>query len=237
MTTGTLLALAGLALVDSTSIGTLLVPLWIMLNPRTPVSRFLTYLATVAGFYFAVGVLLVVTAGALQRALTHATDNAGILWAQLVVGGGLFALSFRYDPKRLARRRLRSGRPDRATRWRNRAAGDGLSTTAVVTLGLAAAGLEVMTMLPYLAAVGIITAAEIGPETWLPLLLGYVLVMVLPALVLFLVRTVARRRVEPVLNTLTAWMSRHSAEALGWVLAVVGLLLAADAVSRLHLIA
>ncbi|MGS2617245.1 hypothetical protein ACVCAH_22370 [Micromonospora sp. LZ34] len=60
MSIGLLLALAGLALVDSTSIGTLFIPVWLLLTPG-PVNarRILTYLGTIAGFYFAVGLLLV----------------------------------------------------------------------------------------------------------------------------------------------------------------------------------
>lgn len=52
------LALAILALVDSLSIGTLLIPVFLLLSPgRVRVGRILLYLATIAGFYFLVGLL------------------------------------------------------------------------------------------------------------------------------------------------------------------------------------
>src|SRR5699024_11553258 len=53
-------SLAVLALVDSTSFGTLLIPIWFLLAPgRVRVGRVLVFLGTVAGFYFLVGIALV----------------------------------------------------------------------------------------------------------------------------------------------------------------------------------
>lgn len=52
--------LAGLALVDSTSIGTLIIPIFLMLSNRPALGRrALVYLTTVACFYFVIGVALV----------------------------------------------------------------------------------------------------------------------------------------------------------------------------------
>lgn len=233
MEPGMVVALAGLALIDSTSLGTLLLPIWMMLSPRLRMSRFLTYLGTVTGFYFALGVVLVVGAGALQQMLVGLDGSATAATLQLVAGAALFALSFRYDTKRPAARQARRGGADRAQRLQAKLVGEEASTAAMIALGLAAAGVEAVSMVPYLAAVGMMTAADLGVGQWLPLLLGYVAVMVLPALVLAAARSIARRRVEPALHRLSAWMSRHSADALGWTLGVVGFLLAADAASRL----
>ncbi len=236
MDPATLLGLAGLALVDSTSIGTLLIPLWMLLAPRLRTSRFLLYVATVAAFYFAVGVVLVLGASTAQRAFAGAGDSAAVNWAQLVIGVGLFVLSFWFEPKRVERRRLRTGRPDPVVRWHERVTGDSGSPAATMTLGIAAAGLEVMTMLPYLAAVALISAAGLGAPQWSLVLLGYVLVMVAPALVLLLVRAVAFNAARPALERFSNWMSKHTAGALSWILAIVGVLLTLDAVQRLGLL-
>ena len=49
-------SLAALALIDSTSFGTLLIPIWLLLAPgRVRAGRMLVYLGTIAVFYFAVG--------------------------------------------------------------------------------------------------------------------------------------------------------------------------------------
>jgi hypothetical protein len=235
VTWGTLLLLAGLALVDSTSVGTLLIPLWMLLDPKVRVPQFLAYVATVAGFYLVVGILLTAGAGSLRGLFAAAATHDVVSWAQLVLGVLLFVVSFWFDPKRVARRRARRGGPDPAQRWQARLAAARASYRTTVVLGVAAAGIEVMSMLPYLAAIGVIAAAGVGVGVWLPVLAGYVLVMVLPALVLLGVRLAVHRRAEPALRRLSAWMGRHMDGVLGWVLAIIGFLLARDAAVRLDL--
>jgi hypothetical protein len=104
VSTELLLSLVGLALVDSTSVGTLFVPVWLLLSPgRLRVGRPLLYLATIAAFYFGVGLLLVTGADALSGPLGRAFDTSAALYVQLALGIGLFAWSFRFDPKRRQR--------------------------------------------------------------------------------------------------------------------------------------
>lgn len=102
-----------------------------------------------------------------------------------------------------------------------------------MTLSVTAVALELPTMLPHLAATGLITASDLGGVQRVGVLAGYCLVMVAPALVLLAARVLARRWVEPVLARLARWMERGSGEALAWVVAVIGLLLARDAWARL----
>lgn len=227
--------LAGLALVDSTSVGTLLIPLWMLLAPEIRVRQFLVYLATVAGFYLAVGVLLTTGAGALSALADGVSDNDVLSWIQLVFGGLLVAASFWFDPKRVRRRRARRGRPDPAELWQARLAAARASYRTTVGLGIAAAGIEVASMLPYLAAIGLITAADVSPAVWLPVLAGYVVIMVLPALLLLGIRLAVRRRAEAVLQWLSVWLARHMDGVLSWVLAIIGILLARDAALKLQL--
>jgi hypothetical protein len=97
-----------LALIDSTSIGTLVLPIWLLLSAtRPPVRRLLGYLATIAGFYLVVGVGLVLVADAGLQRFGDLANRPAVLWLQLLVGVGLFALSWRYDS---GRRRAPAGR-------------------------------------------------------------------------------------------------------------------------------
>jgi hypothetical protein len=64
---------------------------------------------------------------------------------------------------------------------------------------------------------------------------AYCLVMVLPALALLGARLVARRAVEPLLERINAWMTKHAASTTAWVVGIVGFLLARDAAGRLGL--
>ncbi|PZF84669.1 GAP family protein [Micromonospora deserti] len=229
MSAGLLLSLAGLSLVDSTSVGTLFIPVWLLLAAG-PVSvrRILAYLGTIAGFYFAVGLLLAWGGNRLADALGGALDNRPVLWAQLALGVGLFVLSFRYDGKR---RRPGGG----VLRWRDRATAGDSSARWLVGLALLAALAEVATMLPYLGAVGLLTTSGLGAATVVALLGGYCLIMVLPALLLLAARVAWPARIEPVLARLNAWITRTSGSALGWVLGIAGFLLARDAAARLEL--
>ncbi|GAB3652411.1 sulfite exporter TauE/SafE family protein [Glycomyces tarimensis] len=235
-------SLAVLALIDSTSFGTLLIPIWLLLTPgRVRAGRMLIYLGTIAVFYFAVGMLIALGIANFQSQITAFLETSPALWTQLVVGVGLFLLSFRLDPKR---REQRGG--GRVARWRERALGteaaaEGSTRTrtgaaSLAGLALTAATLEVATMLPYLAAIGIMTAAGLGTAEITLTMAGYCLVMVLPALVLLSGRLIARRAVEPLLNRINTWMTEHAAETVSWVVAIVGILLAMDAISRLGLL-
>ncbi|WP_341718196.1 GAP family protein [Micromonospora sp. FIMYZ51] len=224
-----LLSLAGLALIDSTSIGTLFIPVWLLLAPG-PVSvrRMLTYLGTIAGFYFVVGVLLYFGGTGLAEALGGALDNRPVLWGQLALGIGLFVLSFRYDGKR-------NGGTGRVLRWRDRVTAGNSSPRWLVGLAVFAALAEVATMLPYLGALGLLTTSGLAVSTAVALLGAYCLVMVLPAMLLLGGRVAWPSRIEPVLARLNAWIVRSSGSMLGWVLGIAGFLIARDAAVRLEL--
>ncbi|MFI6733432.1 GAP family protein [Nonomuraea sp. NPDC050451] len=218
MTIGLLLALAALALVDSTSFGTLGIPIYLLLASKR--SRgLLIYLATIAVFYFLVGIALMLGLTTVMERFGDVLRSGPAYWVQLVLGVGLFALSFRLDPKR----RAKLGKPEH--RFEPRVGGP----RVMVLLGLTAGVLEVATMVPYLAAIGIMTTAELTTGQWVPVLGAYVLVMILPPLALMGLRAVAGAWLEPKLERLRAWMSKHAASALSWGVAIVGFLLARDA--------
>lgn len=228
-----LLGLVGLALVDSTSIGTLVLPLLLLLGPRVHVGRYLVLVGTVAGFYAVVGIALVLGGGALVSAV-DVGDALWLRWAQLAVGVVLLAAGVAGD-KALARWRRSRGAPprDRAGSWASRLAGEQAAYGTVVAVGLGAALVEVASMLPFLAAAGIITAADLPAPVAAALVVGYAAVMVTPALALLGGRLLLGRRLEGPLGRFSAWLSRATEAAVYWVLAIVGLLLAGDAYGAL----
>ncbi|WP_283136088.1 GAP family protein [Rhizohabitans arisaemae] len=229
MNPGTLLALIGLALLDSTSIGTLFIPVWLLLSPgRINVGRILVYLGTVTAFYLGAGILLTLGAGPVIEAVGEAVDERTLLWGQLALGAGLFALSYRFDPKR----RPAGGR---ITRWRERVTSDSGSPTLLMGLALIAALAEVATMLPYLAAIGLISTSELSLPLMIAVLAGYCLVMVVPAVILLGARLGAAARVEPLLGRIDTWITEKGSSWTGWALAIVGFMLTANAAVLLRL--
>jgi hypothetical protein len=237
-------SLAALALIDSTSFGTLLIPIWLLLAPgRVRAGRMLVYLGTISVFYFLVGMAVVLGATTFIDDIGALLDTRPAMWIQLVLGLGLIAVSFRFDSKK------QTAEGGRMSRWRERALGveaaseadgGGTRTRASVLplagLALAAATIEVATMLPYLAAIGMVTSAGIGPAPTTLTMAAYCAVMVLPALLLLTARLVARSAVEPLLVKINDWMVKHAAGTTGWVLGIVGFLLARDAAWRLGLL-
>ena len=232
MSVSLLAGLVVLALVDSTSFGTLLIPIWLMLAPgRVRAARVLVFLATVAAFYFALGVLLTAGVARFSDQIADALDTTPVQAVQLLLGVGLVVLAYRIG-------RGGSGEePGRLLRWRERAVGEDGSVRGLMTLALTAALVEAGSMVPYLAAIGLIGSSELGWTTTLAVLAGYCVVMVLPAVVLLAGRLGAARVVEPLLRRVNDWMVRTGRENTAWILGIVGFLLAANALDGLGVLA
>lgn len=216
-----------LALSDSPSFGTLLIPVWLMLAPgRVRAGRILVFLGTVTLLYFVIGVLLLAGIDLFREPLGALVDATATTIAQLLVGVALFVLSFPLE--------RRSGdSPHRLQMWRDRVVGTDSNVTSLLAVALVAVGLEVATMLPYLAAIGIITAANESISTSLLVLAGYCMVMIAPAVTLLVARVVAHDAIEPALLKIDRWLRKNAATTTAWIVGIIGVLLALDAISRL----
>lgn len=231
------LGLVVLALIDSTSIGTLIIPLFLVLRPGWRARLVLIYLATITVFYFAVGIVLMAGALAVLPAVRSVIAHPAVGWVQLVLGLVLVALSFLIAPKAARNRAIKAGRPIETTpRWQRRLDAAAASPAGMISLALGAGLAELATMLPYLAAIAIISSFGLPALGSGLLLAGYTLVMVLPGLALILVRLAAGRRVNGALDRFGAWAARHTGGSLSWLVAILGVLIAWDAVNRLGLI-
>jgi hypothetical protein len=243
MTVERLAPLVALALIDSTSFGTLLIPLWLMLVPGRPrPGRIVLFLGTVAAFYLLLGMALLLGASVLLDVLQGAGDSPPLRIAQLGAGLGLMALGARMEPwttagkeRRAAQRAAKQARtgPSLFVRMRGYATDPSAPVGAVVVFALTAAVIEAASMIPYLAAIGLLTASELSLLGRSVVLFGYCLVMITPALLLLLARLFLHDHVAPVLKKLESLLSRHTNGAMAWVVFLVGLSLAGDSLSRL----
>jgi cytochrome c biogenesis protein CcdA len=224
------------------SFGTLLIPIWLLMAPgKLRLSNLLVYLGTVVLFYFLIGILLVFGADMLLSQVGTFTESGTFLLIQLVIGIALFVISFFIDSKKAKERVSKNAREGtgRLFRWRARAMGeDGSgSLPSLIGLALTAAVIELMSMLPYLAAIGIIAASGMDTPKSMVILLPYCLVMVLPALILALGRLFARERLDQPLRRIEQWLTLHSADTVAWIVGIVGFVLATHAFNRLGLYA
>lgn len=233
--------LALLALIDSTSFGTLLIPVWLLMAPgRLRAGHVILYLMVVAAAYALIGLAilagLLVVGDQLIDGLARLRETSGFLIAQAALAAVLIWYSCRLDPftqagKEKKRQREEAGaaqgqgRAGRITRFREQAVGGGAQggLGALLALGVVAVGLEIATLLPYLAGIGLVAAEDPGLPAAPSMIVFYCLVMVTPALALLIGRLLARQALEGPLQRLEAFLSRHANGTVALILFVVGL--------------
>ncbi|WP_252863716.1 GAP family protein [Actinomyces naeslundii] len=165
--------LAGLALLDSTSLGTLAIPIALVVRSHRVDRRPMAiYLTTVCLVYLGLGIALVAGFDLISSTAARLARTGTAQWATLVIGvvlAGFGILS--PDPAKPEPGTDSLGsRPTPA------------SARAMVVLGLGASLAEAATMVPYIAATGIIASS---PEAWpvrIVTLILYCLVMIAPPL-------------------------------------------------------
>lgn len=236
------LSLVILALIDSTSIGTLVIPLWLLLRGRREaIGKVLAYLMVIAGFYWVIGVLL---RSGLLLIDPSIFEHRFFRLAGMAVGALMivWALAYRTDAQKAASARKKAAAhsgggsathaaeateaTDQVPRRLRGRLGTALDTrTGLVVLALFAGLLELPTMLPYLAAVGVMQGAGWGTSVQLLALIGYCLVMIVPALALVGARALAGPRIEAWMQKMGSKAAVYAQETLGWVVGIAGYLL------------
>lgn len=229
-----------LALIDSTSFGTLLIPIWLLMSPgRVRVARVRLFLGAVALAYFGIGLAVVLGASAFLDAFGAVLETGAFRIMQLVLGVTLIVVSYFMDNKqargRAAERAASGG--GRIAMWRARAMESGAvskgATVALLGLAVTAVLAEVATMVPYLAAIGIITTQGPGWPGDAALLAGYCLIMIVPALILTIGRILGRSALERPLTRLDHWLTKNAQSTTAWVIGIVGVILGLRALGHL----
>lgn len=226
--------LAMLALIDSTSFGTLAIPLFLLLAPgRIRVGRVLVFLGTVAGLYFVIGLALLAGMSAAMPTIDAWLQTRPGAFVLLAAGVALFVGSWlipgrkAYEQRRAASEaRGETLPPGRLMRARDRAVSGEGGLGYLMGVAAFAVGLEAATMLPYVGAIGLMSAADITPAARVTVLAGYCLVMVTPALALLLVRVILAEQVRPALTRLADFVERNAGESVSWIVGIAGFLIA-----------
>lgn len=221
------LALILLALVDSTSMGTLVIPVILLVvgqgGALRIAGRSLLYLAVIGLFYLLLGIALLAGLLPLLESFGPQLSAPGVMLV-LAVGGVLLVIwSFRLDPKSVRRR---GGDPEAsARRWTDRARRASGRPGLLVALALLAGVIEAASMIPYLAAMGIIADMGIGLGGGALVLVGYCAVMILPGAVLCGVRAALGGRADAFLDRAHDWAVKNATSAFSWVVGIVGVII------------
>lgn len=209
-----LLSLIGLALLDSLSIGTLVIPLALILVWRSVhVPALTAYLVTVAGVYFALGVAMLLGFTGLSSYLERVTDTPVFPWITLALGAVLAIFGiFSPNPVKPAPGELpkQLSKPFRT------------SLPRMIILGLGASLTEAATMLPYIAAMGIISDWDIPMAGKVVAIGSYCGVMIAPTVVLASIALVAGPKFFPRLEKAIPRLQYEAKVTLLWIAAIVG---------------
>ncbi|MBP2475879.1 cytochrome c biogenesis protein CcdA [Crossiella equi] len=214
------LSVLGLAALDSVNPSVLGVTLFLLLRGGRVAVRVLVYLSAVAGTYLVLGVLLMLGLGSLPPGSLQGPVAYGVTG---VLGLAVFVWSW-VDSARDKRA------PDRHAGKASRLPGSD-RLPALFALGVVVSVLEFSTALPFLAAIGLMTTNGLAVTAWLPLLLVYVVIMVLPELVLLAVHRLLGERARARLDRWREKLSANARKSIQWILAIVGFVLAHNAIA------
>ncbi len=215
---GSLLALLGLALLDSINPSALAMTLYLV-TAGARAGKVLTYIAAVFVTYFTIGSLLMLGLTTLLSTFQGVFESTAAFVVQAVIGTAMLIYSF--SPNKIEDDSVET-KPPRSG-----------SFAAMFLLGVTITAAEFPTAFPYLGAIGILNSLELSFLGWLPLLLGYNLIFVAPPLLFGAYRVFESRY--------KAWFERYekrlkhgARETMLWIIGSVGFLLMADALRRLE---
>ena len=206
-----------LALLDSLNPSALVVALWLLSRPR-PAQRLLAYVGGILVSYLAIGVAMMLGFTALSEPLGRVLDHPVALVVQGLLGAALLVYAI-FAPS-TAHAAHEPHAPATGT----------LLSFAV--LGMAVTLAELVTALPYFAAIALMIGHHLEPAQWLPLLLGYNLIFVAPPLLLLGLHALLGHRTDERFARWRERLRRGAREATLWIFALAGVALMGDAASR-----
>src|SRR5688500_12412518 len=201
-----LLGLVALALVDSINPSAIVVTLYLLSGGRVP-AQIVVYVAAIFVTYLTLGVMMMSGLDALLPSLT--TMGSGRLG--LIVQGviGLSMLLYAIGAPTTAKS---------APRVEPRAR----SSAALALLGLTVTTMELPTAVPYFAAIALLTTADLPMTQWLPLLVLYNAIFVLPPVLLLVGHIVFGQRLDARYANLRERLQAGAGETMLWIFGLVG---------------
>ena len=209
-----LVSLVGLALLDSINPSALAVTIYLLLSGRPFAGKVLIYLSAVFASYLSLGVLIMLGFGSISGYLESPVAYA----VQGVIGASLFGYAV-FAPDKARNKEKATRQP---SSW-----GFG----AIFALGVTVTVVEFSTAFPYFGAIALMTNAGLPVMQWLPILVAYNGVFLLPPLLLLGAYSLFGRRMESFFERLQERFAGGGRETMLWVMGIVGFLLLADSLA------
>jgi cytochrome c biogenesis protein CcdA len=201
-----LLGLIALALVDSINPSAIVVTLYLLSNGRAA-AQVVVYIAAIFLAYLTLGVMMMSGIDALLPSLTRIGDGRLGFIVQGIIGLALLLYAFRAPTTTKARPRVEAN----ATTY-----------AALALLGVTVTAMELPTAVPYFGAVALLTSANLPMTRWLPLLVLYNAIFVLPPVLLLAGHTVFGTQLDSRYADLRERLEAGARETMLWIFGLVG---------------
>lgn len=217
----TIFYLGGLALLDTLSPTIIGVTLFLILTDnKNLTSRLLSYLFTVAILYFSLGTIMMLSLDYIMETFSNIFQSDYYRWILFGLGIILFVGSY-FIPKN-----RQSNVPKPKTQ----------SIFSMVLIGIATFLIEAGTALPYFAAIGLVTNIDIPFYEKFSIIAVYNIIMILPALIIFLGYKLFSKRINSTLVNLRNKISGSSNSVLSWIMCIVGVILVLYSIDGLNIV-
>ena len=201
-----LLGLLALALVDSINPSAIVVTLYLLSRERVP-AQVVVYVAAIFLTYLTLGAMLMLGIDALLPSLrTTASSRLGFI-VQGLVGLAMLVYAIRAPTTAKSAPRVE---PSAST------------YAALALLGVVVTTMELPTAVPYFGAIALLTTADLPMARWLPLLILYNAIFVLPPVLLLVGHIVFGRRLDARYADLRERLQAGARETMLWIFGLVG---------------
>jgi cytochrome c biogenesis protein CcdA len=201
-----LLGLLALALVDSINPSAIVVTLYLLTRERV-LAQVGLYVVAIFLTYLTLGVVMMLGIDALLPRLQIAGDSRLGFIVQGLIGGAMLLYALRAP----ATARSAPAREPKARTF-----------AAMALLGVTVTAMELPTAMPYFGAIALLTSADLPMGQWLPLLIIYNAIFVLPPVLLLAAHIAFGQRLGARYAELRERLQAGARETMLWILGLVG---------------
>lgn len=201
-----LLSLLALAVVDSINPSAIVITLYLLSHKRMP-AQVIVYVAAIFLTYLTLGAMMMLGIGALLPSLTLAGGGGLGFLVQALAGLALLLYAIRAPSAASTDPPVVPGRTTYAT---------------LALLGVTVTTMEAATAMPYFGAIALLTAADLPVAHWLPLLILYNAIFVLPPVLLLMGHIFFGSRLDARYSDLKERLQAGARETMLWIFGLVG---------------